>query len=70
MTGEQAKALRNDGHWKAFEQVLLEDIDGLKEELVSATGEDALRVQEKIKTIRLVMNRLDYLAEDDELDTK
>jgi hypothetical protein len=46
--------------------VLLEDIDGLKEERVSATGEDSLRVQEKIKTIRLVMSRLDYLAEDDE----
>jgi hypothetical protein len=67
MTPEQAKTLRSNPEWEAFKKVLMSDMDALKEELVGAsTQEDMIRVQEKIKVIRLVIARLDSLCDDEE----
>ena len=67
MNSEQAKVLRSDPNWQEFVRVLHSDIESLKDELVSVTSEqEMIRVQEKIKVIRLVITRLDTLCDEEE----
>ena len=63
MTREQGERLRENEDFKAFLQLLHEDAEMIKEDLVLNPLDDFIKTQIKVQTIRSVAKRLDHLID-------
>ena len=64
MTREQAERLKENEDFKAFLELLHQDAEMIKEDLVLNPLDDVLKTQIKVQTIRSVAKRLDHLIDE------
>ena len=67
MDSEQARELRQSLLWQELVKDLEDDINGLKEQLVNcAVPERVTRIQERILTIKAVINKPNSIIDSEE----
>jgi len=65
MTLEQATRLKENDDFKAFLELLKEDVESIKEDMVNqAISQELFKTQIRLQTIRMVAGRLDHVIEE------